>query len=262
LTLFQRISLSDTIRIRKIKRGFQLSCNHPKLRKTEDNIIFKAYQMLAEKFPRLGGVSVRLRKKIPLGAGLGGGSSNAAHFLLGMKKLFRLKISLPELLRMGKRLGADVPFFLLKTPLALAWGIGDQMQSLPSRGGLWFLLLVTEKGLNTKKVYQNLKAPRKPLSLTKEKRVAIILRSFFEMRSVREAARLAKNDLETSAISLRPSISKAINTLHLAGAPFVLMSGSGATVFAILSSRKEAEGLAHRIKQCPVGYRKIICRSY
>jgi len=105
LTLFHRISLHDTIRIRKARSGFKLTTNQSDLETGEGNLITKAYRMLQERFPRLDGVAVRLDKKIPLGAGLGGGSSNAAHFLLGMKKLFRLKISLPELMKMGKRLG-------------------------------------------------------------------------------------------------------------------------------------------------------------
>ncbi|OQA40175.1 MAG: 4-diphosphocytidyl-2-C-methyl-D-erythritol kinase [Candidatus Omnitrophica bacterium ADurb.Bin314] len=262
LTVFHRISLCDTIRIRKTRGDFRLTTNLPGLETGEGNLITKAYRLLQARFPDLGGVSVRLDKKIPPGAGLGGGSSNAAHFLLGMKKMFRLGIPETELLKMGKKLGADVPFFLLDTPQAMAWGIGEKMRVLPPGRKLSFLLLLTDQGLNTKKVYQNIRPPQRPLSLTEEKRVAIILNSFFGDQRIGEAARLVRNDLEPSAFSFRPQVRKAIQALKAAGALCVLMSGSGPTVFAVLSSRKEAGVLARRLKTHPLPYRKSVCHTF
>ncbi|MFA7254937.1 MAG: 4-(cytidine 5'-diphospho)-2-C-methyl-D-erythritol kinase [Candidatus Omnitrophota bacterium] len=262
LTLFHRISLVDTIVIRKSSQGFKLSTNIASLETGEGNLITRAYRELQRKFPRLGGVSVRLTKRIPLGAGLGGGSSNAASFLLGMKKLFRLKISRQELFSIGKRLGADVPFFLSEARQAMAWGIGDKLQKVPSGVRLGFLLLVTDQGLNTKKVYQKLARSGRPLSLTKEKRIARILRSFLASKRVREASEFARNDLEIPAFRLMPSIPKAITALKNFGVPYVLMSGSGATVFAAFSSREEALDLSKRLKEVPFPFRKVICHSY
>lgn len=262
LTLFHRISIADTIRIRKIPKSFKLTTNVAALETGEGNLITKAYRALQKRFPDLGGVSVRLTKRIPMGGGLGGGSSNAATFLLGMKKLFRLNISQSRLLALGKKLGADVPFFLLDTREAMAWGIGEKMRKLSPKTRLWFLLLLSGQGLNTKNVYQNLDVGRRPLSLTKEKRVAIILRSLFDTKRIREAARLARNDLEPSAFKLRPSILQSIQALKTAGAPLVLMSGSGATVFAVFSSRQEAEKLFKRAARLPASYRKVICHSF
>ena len=261
LTLFHRISLADTITLRKSLKGFRLTTNLASLETGEGNIITKAYRMLQKKFPELGGVSVRLTKRIPLGAGLGGGSSNAAFFLLGMKKLFRLRISSQELFAMGKNLGADVPFFLLNARQAMAWGIGDKLQKVPCVRRLGFLLLVTEQGLNTKKVYQTLERSGRPLSLTKERRIARILRSFLERKRIREASAVARNDLELPAFRLMPSIPKAMAVLKGLGASFVLMSGSGATVFAAFSSRKEALDLSKRLREVPFPFRKVICHS-
>lgn len=262
LTLFHRISLVDTIVIRKKPEGFRLTTNIPSLETGEGNLITKAYRVLQKKFPGLGGVSVRLEKRIPLGAGLGGGSSNAAFFLLGMKKLFRLKISYQELLAMGKALGADVPFFLLNTRQAIAWGIGDRLQKDPFPARLGFLLLVTDQGLNTQKVYQTLSWRGQPLSLTKERRIAKILRSFLERKRIREAATLARNDLEKPAFRLMSSVPRAIAALKKLEVPFVLMSGSGATVFAVFSSREEALDLSKRLKEVPFPFRKVICHSF
>ncbi len=261
LTLFQKISLADTICIRKSPQGFKLVTNIPSLETGEGNLITKAYRKLQQRFPDLGGVSVRLTKRIPLGAGLGGGSSNAAYFLLGMKRLFSLEIAQKELFSIGKKLGADVPFFLSGASQAMAWGIGDKLQKVPRGASLWFLLLVTEQGLNTKKVYQTLDWKGRPLSLTKEKRIARILRSFLERRRVWEASELVKNDLETPAFRLMPSIPNALAFLKGLGAPLVLMSGSGATVFAACSTRKEVLGLSKRLKEVPFPFRKVICHS-
>ena len=262
LTIFHRISLADTITIRKNSQGFKLTTNIPSLETGEGNLITKAYRALQKEFPKLGGVSVKLTKRIPLGAGLGGGSSNAAFFLLGMKRLFRLKISPRELFAIGKSLGADVPFFLSDARQALAWGIGDKLQKIPSGPRLGFLLLLTEQGLNTKKVYQTLAWKGRPLSLTKERRIARILRSFLERKRIREAATCARNDLEIPAFRLMPSIPKAMAVLKDLGAPFVRMSGSGATVFVAFSSREEALDLSKRLKEVPFPFRKVICHSY
>jgi len=262
LTLFHRISLADTIVIRKRNGEFKLTTNLFSLETGESNLITKAYRQLQKKFPHLGGVSVKLTKRIPLGGGLGGGSSNAAHFLLGMKKLFGLKISQKELLGMGKKLGADVPFFLLNARQAMAWGIGERLQKVPCSRQLGFLLLMTDRGLNTKKVYQKLAWKGRPLSLTKEMRIAKILRFSLERKRVREAASCARNDLERPASRMMPAISKAIKVLRDLDAPFVLMSGSGATVFAAFSSREEAFDLSKRLKAVPFPFRKVICHSF
>jgi len=98
--------------------------------------------------------------------------------------------------------------------------------------------------------------------LTKEKRIARILRSFLASKRVREASEFARNDLEIPAFRLMPSIPKAITALKDLGAPFVRMSGSGATVFAAFSSREEALDLSKRLKEVPFPFRKVICHSF
>jgi len=261
LTLFHRISLADTIVIRKHSKSFKLITNMALLGTGEGNLITQAYRALQKEFPKLGGVSVRLTKRIPLGGGLGGGSSNAACFLLGVKKLFGLRISEKKLFSIGKSLGADVPFFLSGTRQAMAWGIGEKLQKVPRGTGLWFLLLLADQGTSTKKVYQKLSWSGRPLSLTKERRIARILRSSLERKRIREASALARNDLEPPAFRLMPSIPKAMAVLKGLGAPFVRMSGSGATVFAVFASRKEALDLSKRLKEVPFPFRKVICHS-
>ncbi len=262
VTLFHRISLLDSILIEKTADEFSLSTNIPTLATDETNLITKAYRLLQKEFPKIPRVKVRLTKKIPMGGGLGGGSSNAATFLLGMKRLFNLKISQIKLLRLGKKLGADVPFFLKNVEQALSWGIGDKLQTMPTKNKVWFLLLVTPKGLNTKQVYQRLDWKGQPLSLTKEKAIAKILCSFLEKKRFSEASKVVRNDLERPAFEMMPDIPKVIKILQNAGACFVRMSGSGATVFAMCSRQKEAVALSKKVKNSLFSFRKIICHSF
>ncbi len=156
LTVFHRISLCDQISLTKSDQGFFLETNQPKLSCGEDNLITKAYRALQEEVPNLGGVRVFLRKKIPIGAGLGGGSGNAAAFLLGMNRLYQLGLSVKKLTQIGSKLGADVAFFIQNVNQALGRGVGDQLISKTAKKKYWFVLALSDKPLSTQEVYQNL----------------------------------------------------------------------------------------------------------
>lgn len=262
LTLFHRISLADKIQLRKKKKGFSFSCTDPHLPVDGRNLVTRAYLLLKENRPSLGGVSIRLHKKIPVGAGLGGGSSNAAHFLLGMNQLYRLGLTQEALLRLGRQLGADVPFFLTRVNQAVGRRWGDEVTPCPIKRRLWFLLLIDRKGINTKKVYQTLPHSLPPVSLTKTNRTVKILLSFLERGKLFEAGRLLQNDLESPATRLRASIQSKINYLRRFGLRAVGMSGSGPTVFAVFCRKSEAEQVAkslalpHRLGEV------VLCHTY
>src|SRR3989338_8093573 len=157
VTLFHRISLQDEIAITKTKRpGLSLITNHPKLKRPSENLIYKAYQALKRVGHWPGGVRVRLKKNIPVAAGLGGGSSNAAHFLLGMNKLFNLRLPKKTLFRLGSELGSDVPFFLYEVNQAIGTGRGEKIKPMPSRTKFWFVIVVPHFGISTALVYKRL----------------------------------------------------------------------------------------------------------
>lgn len=258
-TLFHRISLSDTLYLRKRAEGFSLRCSHPELLCGHSNLITKAYRLLQSKFPKLGGVSVRLIKRIPLAAGLGGGSSNAAFFLLGMNRLYGLSLSRRNLADLGSRLGADVPFFIYETPQAVGRGIGDKIQPKPLRLKLYFVLVVSDRGLSTRRVYEGLKPA---VSLTKVTRVITMRSGKLARRDGVGLSRLLHNDLAPSAFRLRPSILKTISKFHRLGIPSAGMSGSGPTVFAVVSNLREAEDLARKIRRKEPGKRIFVCHSH
>lgn len=252
-TIFQRISLRDTLFLQKQKSGFKLSCKivsglDQTLSCGEDNLITKAYRLLQKKFPKLGGVSVRLLKKNPLGAGLGAGSGNAAAFLIGMKKLFRLKISQAELVNLGSRLGADVAFFVHCASLAVGRGVGDKISVQKKGKKNWFVLILEAQSLSTPQVY---KALPKKLPAVSVSGVNIKIKKIlkcFQDGSGFVAGSFLENDLELPAFSLRPELKKMFKKICLITKFPVRMSGSGPTFFCVLPSQFSARKLARRLR--------------
>ncbi len=263
VTLFHRISLCDKISLSKKPAGFSLTADSSfRLPLGETNLITKAYRALRQRFKRLGGVAVHLEKNIPVGGGLGGGSSNAASFLFGMKKMWDLKISRQGLVRLGAELGADVPFFLYDTTQALAEGIGESIKPIPANTRRHFLLLISRRGLSTKQVYQNLAPPAPPPSLTRQRRIARLLAEVLDEKKLDQAAALMENDLEESAFRLRPSLLKCISKLNEFGIRTARMSGSGPTVFAILPYPEEAQTIAQKLRRLLPAQKIVVCHSY
>ncbi len=259
-TLFHRISLCDTLRFKK-SQFFSLKCSDPKLSTGEDNLITKAYRALQAEIPDLGGVSVRLTKRIPLGAGLGGGSSNAAFFLLGMKKLYRLKISSLKLAAIGEKLGADVPFFIHNLRQAIGLERGDKIQNTANAAKHTFLLAASHQGLSTREVYENLRGKWQAVSLTKVTPEIRILCAFLAKKKYAQVDKFLKNDLERSAFELRPSLQKILESFQKRGLPLVRMTGSGPTVFALCPSLREAKRAQKKLRQDLPSCKILLCQS-
>ncbi len=261
-TLFHRISLADSIAIKKIKTGFKLKCSDPKLPVDETNLIAKAYRMLQGRVKNLGGVEVFLKKQVPIGAGLGGGSGNAAAFLTGMKKLYGLKISTLGLLKLGGRLGADVPFFIHNINEGIGIGKGDRIIPVKTRAKHWFVLVASSRGLSTKEVYKNTIPPPKPLSLTKVSRAITMLSAFLEKREYDQVGTFLENDLEHSAFRLRPSLQNVIRRIKKQGASLTRMTGSGPTVFSILPDFRSAKRLVKKLRRLLPSKQVLLCHSF
>lgn len=259
VTLFHRISLKDRITIKKIKKPvFILKTNHTELHRQNDNLIYKAYQALKRIKRWQGGVQVKLDKKIPIGAGLGGGSSNAAHFLLAMNRLFRLKLSRGKLVQLGVNLGADIPFFLYETDQAIGTGKGEKIKLLNCPRKLWFIVVVPPFKLSTALVYRKLKA----LPLTRISRDATIT-SIFSRAFKKDAWKdVLRNDLFKASCVLQPGLERVRALFDRAGAADYLMSGSGSSMFSIHSSKVEAESVARKIKRLASRVRVFVCHTY
>jgi 4-diphosphocytidyl-2-C-methyl-D-erythritol kinase len=237
-TLLQKISLHDTIRFSLgKKRGISISTNHPSLPVGKENLVYRAAAMLLERSKFEEGVSIRIRKRIPIGAGLGGGSSNAAATLKALNQLLGTGYSQRELMKMGLMIGADVPFFLIKGS-AIGAGIGEKLKKveLPH---LWYLLINPNFEVSTRWAYQN-------FVLTK-RRFHYNIHKF--SRKPSEILRILRNDLEEVVKSSYPQIDTMIEILRAAGAAGASMTGSGPTVFGIFFEERSATEAFRKAKR-------------
>ena len=138
-TFFERIDLCDTIRISKAPQDIIVTSDRPITGDPSDNIAYKAASLILRYAKVQGGARIRIQKRIPMAAGLGGGSSDAAAVLIGLNKLYNLKVNRFTLMRLGAKLGADVPFFLLDAPFAIGKSRGDKLKKADIRLRPWHL---------------------------------------------------------------------------------------------------------------------------
>ena len=199
--------------------------------KLEDNLIVKCYRQMAGKYQQIGAVKVRFKKNIPFGAGLGGGSSDAAHMAIALNELFGLGLSKEQLAAEVASLGADCAFFIYNVP-CFAEGIGDKLTPIElDLKGTRIILIKPEEGVSTKEAYSGMKS-YSVSGLTAE-------RSYSESDLIGEAG-LFINDFEATVFPLHPIIGEIKKRLLDAGAYYASMSGSGSTVFGLF--KHDAEG--------------------
>ncbi len=211
-----------------IQEGIVVDCP------AEDNLIVKCYRMLAKKYPKVGKVAVRFKKNIPFGAGLGGGSSDAAHMAIALNELFELGLSKEELAQEVSVLGADCAFFIYNTP-CLAKGIGDVLTPIDlDLKGTRIVLIKPDEGVSTKEAYSGI--TRHPeVEGEIQQAVAMMQQKCTEIDSA-----VFVNDFEATVFPNHPKIAEIKKRLLDAGAYYASMSGSGSTVFGFF--KDDAEG--------------------
>ena len=239
VSLMQKITLYDELIFSPLPTGIVLNCPGSDLPTTEDNLVFRAAQSIFAYANYPYGVEITLTKKIPLAAGLGGGSSDAATTLIALNKICSLDFNKNELMKLGAKIGADVPFFIFGNN-ALASGIGDQLKALQDLPKINLLLIKPLFELSTKMVYENLN-----LRLTRGKNNYSIPR-FLKMSDI---IRELHNDLESVSLEMHPELADLKKMLLRHGALGALMSGSGPTVFGIFRDGKEAKNILEVIKK-------------
>ena len=194
----------------------------------EQNLIIRCYRRMREHYPAIGEVSIRFRKNIPFGAGLGGGSSDAAHTAIALNELFRLGLTREQLAAEVRPLGADCPFFIYNTP-CFAEGIGDLLTPIDfSLKGYRILMIKPACGVSTREAYSG-------LHLSAEKQ-----NQFSNSQICKFTNLQIDNDFEQSVFPLHPEIAHIKKRLLDAGALYASMSGSGSTVFGLFEH--DAEG--------------------
>jgi 4-diphosphocytidyl-2-C-methyl-D-erythritol kinase len=243
LTLMQRISLYDEMVFSPIERGIVITCPDSALPENEDNIVYRAAHTLLSDASHPGGIHITIKKKIPVAAGLGGGSSNAATTLITLNELFDLRYTAETLMKMGAALGADVPFFIFRKT-AWATGIGDQLNAVRNVPLLWFVLINPSFEISTKMVYENLN-----FRLTEK----VLKYREFNLCAVEDMIKGLCNDLEKVTFRLYPALQQLKNLLLKEGAHGALMSGSGPTVFGIFTEKEGASKAEEALRKSGTG---------
>lgn len=208
-----------------IQEGLAVDCP------AEDNLIIKCYQRMRAKYPQIGDVRIRFKKTIPFGAGLGGGSSDAAHMAIALNEIFALGLTREQLAEEVRPLGADCPFFIYNTP-CYAEDIGDKLTPISlNLRDLRLIMIKPNCGVSTREAYSGI--IRHPEVEGQIKQALQDRQSFADMRP------LLVNDFEQTVFPLYPEIADIKQRLLDAGAVYAAMSGSGSTVFGLFQHDPE-----------------------
>jgi len=267
VTLMCPITLADTVKIKLTRRKITVSCTDPDVPEDETNLAHRAARSFladwtTEKKGDRFGAHITIEKRIPVAAGLGGGSSNAATVLLALNRFYGKPYTRQELGAMALNLGADVPFFIFQRP-AIATGIGEVLQ--PVTGvlhGASIILVHPPIRIGTATVYQNLN-----LRLTKcqqrLKKFNLHIEDALKHIPPGEIEKYLCNDLETVTTVRYPEIEEIKRTLLLLGANGALMSGSGPTVFGLFREKAVARNVfRHLVREYPWNVFQVECWSH
>lgn len=241
--VMQTLYLYDQIRMQKTKEpGIRLSTNLYYLPADENNLAYKAADLLMREFEIKEGVDISLEKHIPVAAGMAGGSSNAAAVLFGMNRMFSLGLSQKELMDRGVTLGADVPYCVMRGTV-LAEGIGEILTPLPAMPKCHVLIAKPPISVSTKLVYEKLDSHE----ITEHPDIDGILDGL-KSKNLKKIASCMGNVLEKVTIEEYPVIEEIKNVMKENGALNAMMSGSGPTVFGIYEEKERAKRAAQKIK--------------
>ena len=253
VTLFERVDLFDELTIETVLADrVELLCDHPDVPTDGSNLVFKAAERYREAADWSVGLKIRLNKRIPVAAGLGGGSSDAATTLQGLQILSGGILAENRLLEIARGLGADVAFFLAKSPWAIGTDRGDKIQPVSLSSRLWHLLVYPQFPVPTKSVYGALRlADRQDKGLTAPNPdVTLLVDALRDDQQVLKIRELLFNALEPTVEALYPALRQVKDTIQLkAGIPRPLVSGSGSTVMALCGSKEESERAAAVIRR-------------
>ena len=244
VTVFQAISLYDTIKISPSDQ-FQISIKGDYTTGVpldQSNLIFKAVQLMSEKFDTSTSLDFEINKSIPVAGGMAGGSADAAASLLGIDQLYGLGLTKDELAEVAREIGSDVPF-MLHGGTAVGRGRGDEITPALSRGTYHWVIAVSSSGLSTPAVYGECDRLRTGLDIKAPTLNDELLQSLLSGDSVRVGKSL-NNDLQAAACSLRPALRLILDTGQEYGALGGIVSGSGPSVAFLVADEDHSLDLA------------------
>ena len=254
ISVMQSLELCDRISIRKggnANNPVLLTIDNPYLPTGDKNLVVKAAKLLMKEYGINEPIQIRLNKRIPVGAGLGGGSSDAAATMHGINQLFGLDIPLDTLIELGKTIGADVPFCLMGST-ALAEGIGEKLTPLSPLPSCYVLLACLPAHVSTRTIFERLPAKFEPPDIEK-------FMAAYESQDIAAVAQNFKNIFTPITSGIHPQILTIISELQNMGAMGASMTGTGATVFAYFNSGNNAKKARNILKQ--QGIRVFLTKS-
>ena len=256
-TTLQTISLHDQLDFELSgDKQIALSCNDPEIPTDNRNLIVQAAHELSSRYAIGKGVQIKLAKTIPIKAGLGGGSSNAAVALLALARLWQIDIDASDLLAIAAELGADVPFFLFGGS-ALATGTGTTLSPLADAGVHNLIVIAPNVSVSTGDAYASLQAA----ALTRDTGEFILSSSqntAISDDSLRWSHNDLANDFESVIFDIHPEIKRVKKVLLAAGAKAALLTGSGSSVFGVFADQRSQQQALNKI-QCEAGWRIFPC---
>ncbi|MFC1590370.1 4-(cytidine 5'-diphospho)-2-C-methyl-D-erythritol kinase [Candidatus Omnitrophota bacterium] len=246
LTLFERIGLFDIIKIKRLKKkGIRVTSDKYIVRNTRANLAYKAARILMDHCGVDEGLHIHIKKNIPIGSGLGGGSSDAAAVFKGVNTLLGLRVSGAALLKLSRQIGSDIGFFTIDRRFAIGKGKGDTLRSINIYRKLWHLLIVPDFKCPTKDIYNAL-----DLTLTKHT-AGVKINCFKKLKAgTGGLIDMLHNDLQRSVIEKRQKVGRIIERLASSCGCKAIISGSGPSVFCLFGNRKEAIRARDRFLGC------------
>lgn len=232
--IMQAVDIFDTITLQKADAGIALTADSTQVPCDENNLIYKAAALMKKTYHIGEGVAIHLKKRIPVAAGMAGGSTDAAAVLKGMNQLFSLDLKKEELMTLGLTLGADVPYCIMGGT-ALACGIGEKLTALPDIPRCYILVAKPDLAVSTKYVYENLNLSGIATHPDIDGMVHAISKG-----NMQGIVKRMSNVLESVTETKYPVIAQIKKYMVNNGALMALMSGSGPTVFGIYNSEKDA----------------------
>lgn len=256
-TVFLRLEFADELIIERSARGISLDVAGADVGPTEDNLAYRAAVSFFHSTDAVGGVRIELHKRIPPGAGLGGGSSDAAATLRALNDLYGQPLSTPQLLRAAADLGSDVPFFASGAPLALAWGRGERLLTLPALPVRHVILALPTTGMATAAAYAALDETRDAaVEPTRPRLLALA-----QLASWEDLAAAAGNDFEPLILGRHPRLRAVKEALLGRGAQPAMLSGSGSALFGVFRAPDNAASAATALRAAFPDVRIVVTRT-
>ncbi|MFQ5963140.1 MAG: 4-(cytidine 5'-diphospho)-2-C-methyl-D-erythritol kinase [Candidatus Scalinduaceae bacterium] len=246
-TVIQEINIADYLWFKEVEKGIKLKCEDKSIPLNEDNLVYKAADLILRECGIKRGVLICLEKKIPVCAGLGGGSSDAAATLKALNMLWEIDLNDVELMELAAELGSDVSFFI-KGKTALCEGRGEKVYPIEIKSKLYYLVIFPNIRISTTKIYKNLK-----IGLTKNRKDVNFFLNALGDCGAEKLGSMLFNRLEKTIFRLYPDMFKFKNSLKCFSFCGLLISGSGSSIFGLCYNRNQAEVIKNKIEQSGIG---------